>query len=163
MKVVNLFAAVLLPIVAGLTAGSVHAQQSNGPILWQDVQAGMSEAELRRLHPSIQQSDRGALVQNGVTVAGMSFNAYFQMSAGRVQAVQLQSTNANVQTLTDGLSAKYGASSSPYKCDAPNSPARKCTAVWSASGGVAITLTVFNAPGMSLAALKYEVANSNGL
>lgn len=160
---VNLFAAVLLPILAGVTAGSAHAQQGNGPILWQDVQAGMSEAELRRLHPSIEVSERGALVQKSVSVAGMTLNAYFTMSAGRVQAVQLQGENANPQTLMDGLSAKYGASSSPYKCDAPTSPARKCTAVWSVSGGVAVTLTVFYAPGFSLATLRYEAASSNGL
>lgn len=139
------------------------AQSNAGPLLWQDVRAGMSETELRALHPSIVPSEQGVLVQNNVPVAGTAFNAYFKMVAGRLQHVQLQSSSANSQNVVDALAAKYGAASSPYKCDSANVTANRCTGVWSAPNGVAVTLGVFNAPGMSVASIRYEVSSSNGL
>lgn len=85
MRIASHFAALLLSVLAGLMANSaVNAQQSSGPTFWQDVRSGMSEAELRAIHPSILLSEQGSLVQNGVAVAGMT-NTYFKMSAGRVQ------------------------------------------------------------------------------
>ncbi|MDH2133023.1 hypothetical protein N5J77_17980 [Sphingobium yanoikuyae] len=78
-----------------LTAPLATAQSSAGPVLWQDVRAGMTEAELRALHSSVVPSEQGVLVENNVVVAGMAFNAYFKMVAGRLQHVQLQSSSAN--------------------------------------------------------------------
>lgn len=146
-----------------LTAPLATAQSSAGPVLWQDVRAGMTEAELRALHSSVVPSEQGVLVENNVVVAGMAFNAYFKMVAGRLQHVQLQSSSANSQNLVDALAAKYGAASSPYKCDSANVSANRCTGVWSAPNGVAVTLGVFNAPGMSVASIRYEISSSNGL
>lgn len=163
MKIANHSVLLLFISASSMTNSVAIAEQIGGPILWQDVRSGMSETELKKLHPTIQLSERGALVQYNVDVAGMTFDAYFNMNAGRVQAVQLQGKSANAQTLIDGLSAKYGAASAPYKCDAPASPARKCTAVWSVSGNVAVTLSAYYTPGFSLTALRYEAASSNGL
>jgi len=139
------------------------AQGSAGPLLWQDVRAGMSETELRTLHPTVQPVQQGVVVQNNVAVAGTTFEAYFQLVGGRVQHVQLQSETANTQNLIDALAAKYGAASSSYKCDSPNVAANRCTGVWTAPDGVAVTLTVFNALGSSTASIRYEAAASNGL
>lgn len=149
-------------IAAAVTLISAAANAQSGPVLWQTVRAGMTEAELRAAIPTLQPSDRGTLVQNGVSVVDMPFNAYFELDAGRVKAVQLQGTNADAAKLADGLAAKYGAATSPYKCDAP-SIARKCTAVWNTGPGTAVTMTALFAPSMSIVSLRYEATSTSGL
>lgn len=149
-------------VLVGCFVHSVAAQAQSGPVLWQNVRAGMTEAELRAAIPTLQPSDRGTLVQNGVSVVDMPFNAYIELDAGRVKAVQLQGTNADAAKLADRLGAKYGAATSPYKCDAP-SIARKSTAVWNTGPGTAVTMTALFAPSMSIVSLRYEATSTSGL
>jgi len=151
-------------MAAVMTAASgAWAQSAAGPILWWDIRKGMTDAEVRTLHPEIVPGERGTLVKNGIETAGTIFSGFIEMDEGRVVGVQLEASNADTQTLVDGMSARYGAAASPYGCDRPGSPVRKCSAVWNSKDGVAIMLKTLVAPGMSVTTIHYAQTDAAGL
>lgn len=134
-----------------------------GVILWKNIRAGMTEAQLIAAVPGLQKGRNGSeFVAPNAVVVGISFGVGIEMRNARVARVSLFNKDANPAQLADTLSAKYGSPATRYKCD--TSMIYMCEGSWRGVGGSKITLShVEFSGGGANTTITYEAFDTRGI
>lgn len=152
-----------LTVWMGAATMAQAAPSISGPVLWQGIRAGMSQAQLSKALPGLAPSERPHILAGPETkVVGLPFKVLVETAADRVVGVTLASQIAMASDVAEALTAKYGRATEPFGCKM-RLAIHLCTGTWRGAGDVQVRLSQVQAEGVRNTSIRYEVADTSGL